>query len=107
MVMMGVGACASFLLMPPSRVIRDDGTQVSLIQTRGFVEELKANLEIFRDWKLLIMVIYIPRSCSSEYDIAIDPIVTNMRPADIPIATPAKIGNPLLPVWSKYIRLPT
>lgn len=57
--------------------------------------------------KLVDMVIYIPRSCSSEYDIAIDPIVTNMRPADIPIATPAKIGNPLLPVWSKYIRLPT
>lgn len=29
---------------------------------------------------------------------AIDPIVTNIRPADIPIATPAKIGNPLFPV---------
>lgn len=56
MVMMGVGACAAFLLMPPSRVIRDDGTQIALIKPRGFMEELKANLEIFRDWKLLIMV---------------------------------------------------
>lgn len=56
MVMMGVGACAAFLLMPPSRVIRDDGTQIALIKPRGFKEELKANLEIFRDWKLLIMV---------------------------------------------------
>jgi len=58
MVMMGVGACAAFLLMPPSRVVRDDGTQVSLIKPRGFLDELKANLEIFRDWKLLLMVMH-------------------------------------------------
>lgn len=56
MVIMGVGACAAFLLMPPTRVIRDDGTQVATTKARGFVEELKANLEIFKDWKLLIMV---------------------------------------------------
>ncbi len=56
MVMMGVGACAAFLLMPASRVIRDDGTQVATLKPRGFVDELKANLEIFKDWKLLIMV---------------------------------------------------
>jgi hypothetical protein len=62
MVMMGVGACAAFLLMPPSRVIRDDGTQIALIKPRGFMEELKANLEIFRDWKLLIMVKIEPKS---------------------------------------------
>lgn len=54
--MMGVGAVASFLLMPPSRVLRDDGTPVAMIKARGLVEELKSNLEIFRDWKLLIMV---------------------------------------------------
>jgi hypothetical protein len=60
MVMMGVGACAAFLLMPPSRVIRDDGTQVATIKARGFFEELKSNLEIFQDWKLLIMVCQIP-----------------------------------------------
>lgn len=56
MVIMGIGACAALLLMPPSRVIRDDGTQVAMIKSRGFVDELKANLEIFRDWRLLIMV---------------------------------------------------
>jgi hypothetical protein len=56
MVMMGIGACASFLLMPPAKVIRDDGTQVATVKARGFMEELKSNLEIFRDWKLLIMV---------------------------------------------------
>lgn len=54
--MMGLGACTAFLLMPPSKVVRDDGTQVATIKARGLFEELKANLEIFRDWKLLIMV---------------------------------------------------
>ena len=56
-VMMAVGAVAAFLLLPPSKIIRDDGTQVAIIKPRGFVEELKGNLEIFKDWKLLIMVI--------------------------------------------------
>lgn len=56
MVMMGCGACASFFLMPPSRVVRDDGTPVTVVKSRGILEELKANLEIFRDWKLMIMV---------------------------------------------------
>lgn len=56
MVVMGIGACAAFLLMPPARVVRDDGTRVATIKARGFVEELQANLEIFKDWKLLIMV---------------------------------------------------
>lgn len=59
MVLMGGGACAAFLLMAPAKVIRDDGTQVATVKARGIVEELKSNLEIFRDWKLLIMVAYI------------------------------------------------
>jgi hypothetical protein len=56
MVMMGVVAVAAFGLMPPSRVVRDDGTQVATTKARGIVEECKANLEILRDWKLLVMV---------------------------------------------------
>lgn len=58
MVMMGIGACSTFLLLPPSKVVRDDGTQVATIHARGFLEELKSNLEIFKDWKLLIMVCF-------------------------------------------------
>lgn len=53
---MGVGACMAFLLQPPRKIVRDDGTQVATVAPRGFIEELKANLEIFKDWKLLIMV---------------------------------------------------
>ena len=52
MVMMGVGAVMAFLLMPPDKIRRDDGTKVGLVKPRTFVEELKANLEIFVDWKL-------------------------------------------------------
>jgi MFS family permease len=52
MVMMGCGAVGAFLLMPPNKIKRDDGTMVGLVKPRTFVEELKANLEIFRDWKL-------------------------------------------------------
>lgn len=58
MVLMGIGACSAFLLLPPSKVVRDDGTQVAMIKARGFVEELKSNLELFRDWKLLLMVFF-------------------------------------------------
>lgn len=55
-VVMGLGMIGAFALMPPDKIIRDDGTKVGVVQARTFVEELKANLEIFRDWKLLIMV---------------------------------------------------
>jgi hypothetical protein len=54
--MMVLGMFGAFALMPPSKIIRDDGTPVGVVQARTFMEELKANLEIFRDWKLLVMV---------------------------------------------------
>jgi hypothetical protein len=56
-VLMGIGAIAClFLLKPPAKIVRDDGTLVATTKPRGFIDELKANLEIFRDWKLLVMV---------------------------------------------------
>jgi hypothetical protein len=55
-VMMSLGMIGAFALMPPSKIVRDDGTPVGVVKARSFMEELKANLEIFRDWKLLIMV---------------------------------------------------
>lgn len=54
--MMCCGMVGAFALMPPNKITRDDGTKVGVVQARTFVEEFKANLEIFRDWKLLIMV---------------------------------------------------
>ncbi|KAF9886549.1 hypothetical protein FE257_011321 [Aspergillus nanangensis] len=80
MVMMGIGACAALLLMPPSRVIRDDGTQVAMIKSRGFIEELKANLAIFKDWKLLIMVpAFLPAECFLVYGGSVNAYHNNLR----------------------------
>ena len=55
-VLMGVGCGLAFLLLPPEKVIRDDGTNIAPIHARGLLEELKGNLEAFKDWRLLIMV---------------------------------------------------
>lgn len=55
-VAMFIGMIGAFALQPPDKIVREDGTKVALTQPRGFVEEFKANLEIFRDWKLLLMV---------------------------------------------------
>ncbi|OJI99489.1 hypothetical protein ASPVEDRAFT_26301 [Aspergillus versicolor CBS 583.65] len=80
MVMMGVGACAAFLLMPASRVIRDDGTQVATLKPRGFVDELKANLEIFKDWKLLVMIpAFLPAECFLVYGGSVNAYRNNLR----------------------------
>ncbi len=51
---MAIGAAMAFLLQPPNKVIRDDGTAIAAIEARGFFQELKANLEIFTDWKLMV-----------------------------------------------------
>ncbi|KAL3486471.1 hypothetical protein BJX62DRAFT_246798 [Aspergillus germanicus] len=79
-VMMGVGAVAAFGLMPPSRVVRDDGTQVATTKARGIVEEFKANLEIFRDWKLLVMIpAFLPAECFLVYGGSVNAFHNNLR----------------------------
>lgn len=80
MVMMGVGAIMAFLLRPPSKIRRDDGTMVGLVKARGFVDELKANLEVFRDWKLLIMVpAFLPAECFLVYGGSVNAYRNNLR----------------------------
>lgn len=55
-VLMGSGVLIASSLRPPSEVIRDDGTDVGVVQARTLFEEIKATLESFKDWKLLVMV---------------------------------------------------
>lgn len=50
------GTFIAFSLRPPSKVVRDDGTEVGVVHARTFLEEIKATLKSFKDWKLLIMV---------------------------------------------------
>ncbi len=79
-VLMSCGAVGAFLLQPPSKIIRDDGTQVSTIRPRGFIQELQGNLEIFKDWKLLLMVpAFLPAECFLVYGGSVNAFHNNLR----------------------------
>ena len=58
-VLMSLVMIGAFALRPANKIVRDDGTPIAVVKARSFMEELKANLEIFRDWKLLIMVSFL------------------------------------------------
>jgi hypothetical protein len=78
--MMGCGCLLALTLRPASRVIREDGTQVATLQARGYWEELKANLDIFKDWKLLIMVpAFLPSECFLVYTGSVNAYHNNLR----------------------------
>jgi hypothetical protein len=62
-----VGAAMAFLLRPPGKVIREDGTNIAVIKPRSFFEELKGNVNAMRDWRLWIMVRFSP--CYSAHGI--------------------------------------
>ncbi|EXJ90965.1 hypothetical protein A1O1_04072 [Capronia coronata CBS 617.96] len=79
-VMMSLGMVGAFALMPPSKITRDDGTPVGLVQARSFVDELKSNLEIFKDWKLMIMVpAFLPAECFLVYGGSANAYHNNLR----------------------------
>lgn len=51
-----VGIVLAWALRPPEKVIRDDGTNIAVIEPRTFLQELQGNLEAMRDWRLWVMV---------------------------------------------------
>ncbi|EXJ79501.1 hypothetical protein A1O1_08765 [Capronia coronata CBS 617.96] len=78
--MMGCGCLLALTLRPPSKVFRDDGTQVAVLPARGYVEELKANLEIFKDWKLLLMIpAFLPSECFLVYGGSVNAYHNDLR----------------------------
>jgi MFS family permease len=78
--LMGCACALAFALRPPSKITREDGTQVSNIQPRGFIEELKSTLEIFRDWKLLIMIpAFLPSECFLVYGGSVNAFHNDLR----------------------------
>ncbi|KAI1617328.1 hypothetical protein EDD36DRAFT_450976 [Exophiala viscosa] len=79
-VMMGCGCLLALTLRHPSKVIRDDGTQVAVLHARGFLQELKANLEIFKDWRLLIMIpAFLPSECFLVYSGSVNAYHNDLR----------------------------
>lgn len=70
----------AFLLLPPSKVRRDDGTPIAVIKSRGFLEELKANLEIFKDPILMMMVpAFLPAECFLVYAGSVNAFHNSLR----------------------------
>ncbi|KIY03906.1 uncharacterized protein Z520_00598 [Fonsecaea multimorphosa CBS 102226] len=51
-----VGCALAFLLRPPEKVVRDDGTNIAVVKARPFWDEFKANLEAFKDWRMFVMI---------------------------------------------------
>ncbi|RDW72225.1 hypothetical protein BP5796_08259 [Coleophoma crateriformis] len=81
LVLQGTGAVLGFLLLQnPAKIKREDGSSIAIIEARGFVQELKANLEIFTDWKLLLMVpAFLPAECFLVYDGSVNAYHNNLR----------------------------
>lgn len=51
-----IGAGMTFLLQPPEKVVREDGTNIAVIKPRSFMEEIKGNIDAMKDWRLWLMV---------------------------------------------------
>lgn len=78
--MMACAGALSFALRPASKIIRDDGTYVATLHSRGFVEELKSNLEVFKDWKLMLMIpAFLPSECFFVYTGSINAFHNDLR----------------------------
>ncbi|KAG2183203.1 hypothetical protein INT43_006207 [Umbelopsis isabellina] len=56
MVIMAIGAFTGIVLLPPSKVIRADGTPVSLHKFSNWKREAVGILKLFKDWKMLILI---------------------------------------------------
>jgi MFS family permease len=116
-VMQGCGCLLTFALRPPSKITRDDGTQVATIQSRGFIEELKSNLEIFRDWKLLLMLpAFLPSECFLVYAGSVNAYHNSLRARSllsfvaVVVQIPAGIGLQTIldhDKWSRRTRAMT
>ncbi|KAK3673779.1 hypothetical protein LTR78_006332 [Recurvomyces mirabilis] len=67
-VIMSCAALLALLLLPAHKLRRDDGSIVAADKARGPWEELKANLLVFTDFKLLLMIpAFLPAECFLVY----------------------------------------
>lgn len=64
MCFMSAGALLSLAILPPSRVIRDDGTRCTNIKYSNVSTELKEVLKLFLNWKMLLII---PASWASNF----------------------------------------
>ncbi|KAI8372652.1 major facilitator superfamily domain-containing protein [Choanephora cucurbitarum] len=56
MVIMAAGSLLTLALLPANRVIREDGSQVSLHKFSNWKREALEVLKLFKDWRMLILI---------------------------------------------------
>lgn len=54
-----IGIASAFLVLPPNRVVRADGTLVKLQKKSSVREEITGILALFKDWRMLGAYIFI------------------------------------------------
>ncbi|KAG6576610.1 UNC93-like protein 2, partial [Cucurbita argyrosperma subsp. argyrosperma] len=64
MCFMSIGALISLAILPPSRVVRDDGSRCTNIKYSSVSTEVVAILKLFLNWKMLLIV---PAAWSSNF----------------------------------------
>ncbi|XP_056160082.1 UNC93-like protein 1 [Syzygium oleosum] len=64
MCFMSVGAILSFAILPPSKVIRDDGSSCTNVKYSSISTEAIEILKLFRNWKMLLIL---PASWASNF----------------------------------------
>ncbi|CAG8747777.1 5777_t:CDS:2, partial [Dentiscutata heterogama] len=55
MVLMGLGSLLALLLLPPDKVVHDDGRPIIIQKFPNWAEEITGVLKIFIDWKMLLL----------------------------------------------------
>ncbi|KAK6396800.1 hypothetical protein LTR65_008698 [Meristemomyces frigidus] len=79
-IIMCCAALSGLLLLPPQKLRRDDGSVVAVDKARGPWEELKSNLLVFTDWKLLVMVpAFLPAECFLVYSGSVNSFHNDLR----------------------------
>ncbi|TKA24753.1 hypothetical protein B0A50_05741 [Salinomyces thailandicus] len=79
-VIMCCAGLSGLLLLPPHKLLRDDGSVVAVDKARGPWEELKANLLVFTDYKLLLMVpAFLPAECFLVYSGSVNSYHNDLR----------------------------
>ncbi|KAK4575317.1 hypothetical protein LTR86_001171 [Recurvomyces mirabilis] len=79
-VIMSCAALLALLLLPAHKLRRDDGSIVAADKARGPWEEFKANLLVFTDFKLLLMIpAFLPAECFLVYSGSVNAFHNSLR----------------------------
>ncbi|KIV96495.1 hypothetical protein PV10_00357 [Exophiala mesophila] len=79
-VIMTVGSMASFLLLPPEKIIRESGEGIVIHKSRPFLEEVRLTIYTLKDWRLWLMIpAFIPGESYLVYSGSVNAYHNNLR----------------------------